>query len=109
MDWKRFTEIALLGSTDLQQHAILLIRVSLGLFFTISGARKFWVATNKQAMCETLVAAKVPLPRLMTSANGKIIEVNNVVETVLYVAQAEQVTGEVLHVDGVEHAGHWQP
>src|SRR5579863_987658 len=66
MDWKRFTEIALLGSTDFQQYAILLVRVTLGLFFAISGAKKLWVAANKQTMYETLVAAKVPLPRLMT-------------------------------------------
>jgi len=40
---------------------------------------------------------------------GKIVEVNDVVGAVLYLAQAGQVTGEVLHVDGGEHAGRWQP
>jgi NAD(P)-dependent dehydrogenase (short-subunit alcohol dehydrogenase family) len=38
---------------------------------------------------------------------GKIVEVSDVVEAVLYLAQAGQVTGEVLHVDGGEHAGRW--
>lgn len=38
---------------------------------------------------------------------GKIVEVSDVVEAVLYLAQAAQVTGEVLHVDGGEHAGRW--
>ena len=38
---------------------------------------------------------------------GKIVEVTDVVEAVLYLAQAGQVTGEVLHVDGGEHAGRW--
>ena len=38
---------------------------------------------------------------------GKIVGVSDVVEAVLYLAQAGQVTGEVLHVDGGEHAGRW--
>jgi NAD(P)-dependent dehydrogenase (short-subunit alcohol dehydrogenase family) len=38
---------------------------------------------------------------------GKIVGVSDVVEAVLYMAQAGQVTGEVLHVDGGEHAGRW--
>jgi len=40
MDWKRFVEFALQGSIHLEQYAILLIRVSIGLFFAISGANK---------------------------------------------------------------------
>ena len=38
MDWKRLVQFALLGSSDLEQYAILLVRISLGLFFAISGA-----------------------------------------------------------------------
>jgi NAD(P)-dependent dehydrogenase (short-subunit alcohol dehydrogenase family) len=38
---------------------------------------------------------------------GRIAEVQDVVEAVLYLAQAGQVTGEVLHVDGGVHAGRW--
>ncbi len=38
---------------------------------------------------------------------GKIADVKDVVNAVLYVAQAGQVTGEVLHVDGGAHAGRW--
>ncbi len=37
MDWKRLVQFALLGSSDLEQYAILLVRVSIGLFFAISG------------------------------------------------------------------------
>jgi putative oxidoreductase len=66
MDWKRLVQFALLGSSDLEQYGILLVRVSLGLFFAISGANKLFVAGSRQAMYETLVKAKVPLPRLMT-------------------------------------------
>jgi NAD(P)-dependent dehydrogenase (short-subunit alcohol dehydrogenase family) len=38
---------------------------------------------------------------------GKIAEVQDIVDAVLYVAEAEQVTGEILHVDGGAHAGRW--
>jgi len=38
---------------------------------------------------------------------GKIVEVKDIVDAVLYLAQAGQVTGEILHVDGGAHAGRW--
>jgi NAD(P)-dependent dehydrogenase (short-subunit alcohol dehydrogenase family) len=38
---------------------------------------------------------------------GKIAEVKDIVDAVLYLAQAAQVTGELLHVDGGAHAGCW--
>jgi putative oxidoreductase len=66
VDWKRLVQFALLGSSDLAQDAVLLVRVSLGLFFAISGANKLFVARSTQTMYETLVEAKVPFPRLMT-------------------------------------------
>ena len=66
VDWKRLVQFALLGSSDLEQNAVLLVRVSLGLFFAISGANKLFVAGRTQTMYKTLVEAKVPFPRLMT-------------------------------------------
>jgi putative oxidoreductase len=66
MDWKRLVQFALLGSTDLEQYAVLLVRVSLGLFFAISGANKLFVAGRRQTMYGTLVEAKIPFPQLMT-------------------------------------------
>ncbi len=36
-----------------------------------------------------------------------ITEVKDIVDAVLYLACADQVTGEVLHVDGGAHAGRW--
>jgi NAD(P)-dependent dehydrogenase (short-subunit alcohol dehydrogenase family) len=36
---------------------------------------------------------------------GQIPEVKDIVEAVLYLAEAGQVTGEVLHVDGGAHVG----
>ena len=65
MDWKRLVQFALLGSSDLEQYAILLVRVSLGLFFAISGPNKLFVAASAQTMYETLVEANVPFPHLM--------------------------------------------
>jgi NAD(P)-dependent dehydrogenase (short-subunit alcohol dehydrogenase family) len=38
---------------------------------------------------------------------GKIVEIKDVVDAVLYLAEAAQVTGEILHVDGGAHAGRW--
>jgi NAD(P)-dependent dehydrogenase (short-subunit alcohol dehydrogenase family) len=38
---------------------------------------------------------------------GKIADVKDVVDAVLYLAEAGQVTGEILHVDGGAHAGRW--
>ena len=63
MDWKRLVQFALLGSGDLEQYAILLVRVSIGLFFAISGANKLFVAGGMKLIYETLVKAKVPFPR----------------------------------------------
>ena len=38
---------------------------------------------------------------------GSISDVKDVADAVMYLAQAGQVTGEVLHVDGGVHAGRW--
>ena len=38
---------------------------------------------------------------------GQIAGVSDVIDGVLYLARAGQVTGEVLHVDGGSHAGRW--
>jgi putative oxidoreductase len=66
MEWERLIRFGLLGNANLEACAILLVRVALGLFFTVSGGNKLFVASRTQAMYETLVEAKVPLPRLMT-------------------------------------------
>src|ERR1700735_1476263 len=63
MEWKRLVQFALQGSSDLEQYAILLIRVSIGLFFAISGGNKLFVAGGTKPVYETLVKAKVPFPK----------------------------------------------
>jgi putative oxidoreductase len=62
MDWKQLVQFALQGSSDLEQYAILLVRVSIGLFFAISGANKLFVAGGTKPVYDTLVKAKVPFP-----------------------------------------------
>ena len=63
MDWKRLVQFALLGSSDLEQYAILLVRVSIGLFFAISGANKLFVPGDMKDIYETLVKSRIPFPR----------------------------------------------
>jgi putative oxidoreductase len=65
MDWKRLVQFALLGSGDLEQYAILLVRVSLGLFFAITGANKLFAADGMKDIYATLVKSKVPFPHQM--------------------------------------------
>jgi putative oxidoreductase len=82
MDWKRLVQFALQGSSDLEPYAILLLRVSLGLFFAISGANKLFVAGGMKSIYETLVKAKVPFPR----------------QTAYFVSGVEFVAGSLLTV-----------
>ena len=41
------------------------------------------------------------------SPMGTIVDVQDIVGAVLYLTEARQVTGEVLHVDGGAHVGKW--
>jgi putative oxidoreductase len=56
----------LLGNRSWEQFAILLARVSLGLFFAISGGNKLFVASRTHQMYETLAGAGIPFPHFMT-------------------------------------------
>ena len=81
MDWNRLVQLAM-GSHGLEQWAILLVRISLGVFFAISGADKLFVAGGTKLVYETLVNAKIPLPR----------------QTAYFVAGVEFVCGSLLIV-----------
>ena len=87
MDWKRLVQFGLLGSSDLEQCAILLVRVSLGLFFAISGANKLFVAGGTQTMYETLVEAKVPFPHLMTYFVSGVEFVGGSLQTIGFISR----------------------
>ena len=82
MDWKWLVHFALQGDSDLEQYAILLVRVSIGLFFAISGGNKLFVAGGTKPVYETLVKAKVPFPH----------------QTAYFVAGVEFVCGSLLTV-----------
>ena len=82
MDWRRLVQFALLGSSDLEQYAILLVRVSLGLFFAISGGNKLFVAGGTKPVYETLVKANAPFPQ----------------QTAYFVAGVEFVCGSLITV-----------
>jgi len=57
---------------------------------------------------DTPLAAHHPKDFLRTlSPMGTISDVKDIVEAVVYLAEARQVTGEVLHVDGGAHSGKW--
>ena len=82
MDWKGLVQFALQGSSGLEQYAILLVRVALGLFFAISGGHKLFVAGGTKPVYETLVKAKVPFPQ----------------QTAYFVAGVEFVAGSLVAV-----------
>ena len=82
VDWKQLVQFALQGSGDLEQYAILLVRVSIGLFFAVSGANKLFVAGGTKPVYETLVKAKVPFPH----------------QTAYFVASVEFVCGSMVTV-----------
>ena len=56
----------LLGSRSWEQFSIPLARMSLGVFFAISGGNKLFVASRARQMYETLAGAGIPFPHFMT-------------------------------------------
>ena len=54
------------GNRSLEEFVVLLARISLGVFFAISGGNKLFVATQYKLMYETIVGAGIPFPHLMT-------------------------------------------
>lgn len=55
-----------LGNRSLEEFAILLARISLGVFFAISGGNKLFVASQHKIMYETIAGAGIPFPQFMT-------------------------------------------
>jgi putative oxidoreductase len=54
------------GNRPLEEFAVLLARISLGVFFAISGGNKLFVASHYNLMYETIVSAGIPFPDVMT-------------------------------------------
>ncbi|HEX8816094.1 MAG TPA: DoxX family protein [Terriglobales bacterium] len=82
MDWKELIQFVLRGSGDLEQYAILLVRLSIGLFFAISGGNKLFVPGGTKPVYDTLVQAGAPFPR----------------QTAYFVASVEFVCGSMVAV-----------
>jgi putative oxidoreductase len=82
MDWKQLIQFVLLGSAGFEQYAILLVRISIGLFFAVSGANKLFSAGGIKPVYDTLVRAKVPFPR----------------QTAYFVATVEFICGSLIAV-----------
>src|SRR3984957_5742943 len=82
MEWKRLVQFALQGSSDLEQYAILIKRVCIGLVFAISGGNKLFVAGGTKPVYDTLVKAKVAFPQ----------------QTAYFVAGVEFVAGSMVTV-----------
>jgi NAD(P)-dependent dehydrogenase (short-subunit alcohol dehydrogenase family) len=57
---------------------------------------------------DTPLHADVPKDSLKrTSPMGSVTSVEDIVSAVVYLTEARQITGEVLHVDGGSHIGKW--
>jgi putative oxidoreductase len=55
-----------LGNRSLEEFMVLLARISLGVFFAISGGNKLFVASEHKLIYETIVGAGIPFPQFMT-------------------------------------------
>src|SRR6201993_3068856 len=60
------TRFILSGNHSLEEFAVLLARISLGVFFAISGGNKLFAASQYKLMYETIVGAGILLPHVMT-------------------------------------------
>jgi NAD(P)-dependent dehydrogenase (short-subunit alcohol dehydrogenase family) len=90
---------------SLTKGALNAVTRSLAIEFASSGVRVNAVAPGiiktpmHPAETHTALAALHPI--------GRMGEVGDVVEAVLFLESAPFVTGEILHVDGGQHAGRW--
>jgi len=54
-----------LYASKVQQSILLIIRLSLGLFFCSTGFNKLFVLENQKIMLETIISAGIPFPEFM--------------------------------------------
>ena len=65
MDWKGLVQFALMGNANLEQYAILLVPVSIGLFLAISGANKLFFGGGTKAEQQSIVNCRGPRSRCL--------------------------------------------
>lgn len=58
--------LIIFGNRSLEESVIFLARISLGVFFAISGGNKLFVASQHKLMYDTIVGAGIPFPQFMT-------------------------------------------
>jgi NAD(P)-dependent dehydrogenase (short-subunit alcohol dehydrogenase family) len=81
------------------------ISVSLALEYAANGIRVNAIAPG---VVDTPLLKGIPKDFLRSlSPTGQIAAAKDIAEAVLYLTEATQVTGEVLHVDGGSHVGKW--
>jgi putative oxidoreductase len=66
MNFVAFIRSFLIANHSWEQISILLARISIGVFFAISGGNKLFVANSTRQMYETLAGAGIPFPHVMT-------------------------------------------
>jgi putative oxidoreductase len=54
------------GNRSLEEFGVLLARISLGMFFAISGGNKIFFVSQYKIMYETIAGAGIPFPQFMT-------------------------------------------
>jgi len=64
MDFRRFVQFALQGSSNSEQNAILLARVTVGLFFASSGANKLFAVGGLKLCTKRSLPPKSRFPVL---------------------------------------------
>jgi NAD(P)-dependent dehydrogenase (short-subunit alcohol dehydrogenase family) len=78
---------------------------SLAMEYAKQGIRVNAVAPG---IVDTPMVKNVPMDFLKTmQPMGQVSSVKDIVDAIIYLTEADQVTGEVLHVDGGAHVGKW--
>ncbi len=78
---------------------------SLAMEYAKQGIRVNAVAPG---IVDTPMVKNVPMDFLKTmQPMGQVSSVKDIVDAIIYLTEADQVTGEVLHVDGGAHIGKW--
>jgi hypothetical protein len=68
-----FCRLSLSGNRSLEEFAVLLARISLGMLFVISRGNKLFAASQYKLMWETIIGAGIPFLHVMTARNSAMV------------------------------------